>query len=218
MIAMQPLTPAEVLKYRLPAGQWVGAEVRFRCCSCFCCACFCCARCARCARRAASFLPAAAVLAESRRRTCESRRQACRAPARPPAPLASPQVPAWATAAMLDYVFTDDRRSVWDNNKGTDFHTLLTTYASGVGSGQPRLGAPAEAGLEAGSCRAVLRAAAAAACAPDSRALIPPSPTPPLRLYFAAPQARSWSTWSTAPWTPPPPTTWSIRRSWRPSA
>lgn len=27
MIAMQPLSDAQVQKYRLPAGQWVGAEV-----------------------------------------------------------------------------------------------------------------------------------------------------------------------------------------------
>lgn len=66
VIAMQPLSDAQVQKYRLPVGQWVGAEV-----------------------------------------------------------------PAWATAAMLDYVFTDDRRAVWDNNGGRDFHTLLKEYASG---------------------------------------------------------------------------------------
>lgn len=46
--------------------------------------------------------------------------------------LLSPQVPAWATAAMLDYVFTDDRRAIWDNNGGNDFHTLLKEYASGA--------------------------------------------------------------------------------------
>lgn len=40
-------------------------------------------------------------------------------------------MPAWATAAMLDYVFTDDRRAIWDNNGGNDFHTLLKEYASG---------------------------------------------------------------------------------------
>lgn len=45
------------------------------------------------------------------------------------------QVPAWATAAMLDYVFTDDRRAVWDNNGGRDFHTLLKEYASGASPG-----------------------------------------------------------------------------------
>lgn len=45
------------------------------------------------------------------------------------------QVPAWATAAMLDYVFTDDRRAVWDNNGGRDFHTLLKEYASGEFAG-----------------------------------------------------------------------------------
>ena len=32
---------------------------------------------------------------------------------------------------MLDYVFSDDRRAVWDNNRGGDFHTLLKNYASG---------------------------------------------------------------------------------------
>ncbi|PRW39290.1 Soluble starch synthase chloroplastic amyloplastic isoform A [Chlorella sorokiniana] len=66
VITMQPLSDAQVQKFRLPAGQWVGAEV-----------------------------------------------------------------PAWATAAMLDYVFTDDRRAIWDNNGGRDFHTLLKEYASG---------------------------------------------------------------------------------------
>ncbi len=52
-------------------------------------------------------------------------------PAVPPVPFLFIQVPAWATAAMLDYVFTDDRRAVWDNNGGRDFHTLLKEYASG---------------------------------------------------------------------------------------
>lgn len=28
MIAMAPLSPADVAKYELPAGNWVGAEVR----------------------------------------------------------------------------------------------------------------------------------------------------------------------------------------------
>lgn len=45
-------------------------------------------------------------------------------------------MPAWATAAMLDYVFTDDRRAVWDNNGGRDFHTLLKEYASGEFAGR----------------------------------------------------------------------------------
>jgi hypothetical protein len=67
VIAMQPLTPAQVAQYKLPAtGTWLGAEV-----------------------------------------------------------------PAWNTAALLDYVFTDDRRAIWDNNGGTDFHTLLPKYATG---------------------------------------------------------------------------------------
>jgi hypothetical protein len=64
---MQPLTPAQVAQYKLPAtGTWLGAEV-----------------------------------------------------------------PAWNTAALLDYVFTDDRRAIWDNNGGIDFHTLLPKYATG---------------------------------------------------------------------------------------
>lgn len=41
------------------------------------------------------------------------------------------QVPAWNTAAMLDFVFTDDRRAMWDNNNGRDYHTLLRNPASG---------------------------------------------------------------------------------------
>jgi hypothetical protein len=72
---MQPLTPAQVAQYKLPAtGTWLGAEV-----------------------------------------------------------------PAWNTAALLDYVFTDDRRAIWDNNGGIDFHTLLPKYATGgYGHGLPR--------------------------------------------------------------------------------
>jgi hypothetical protein len=34
---------------------------------------------------------------------------------------------------MLDYVFSDDRRAIWDNNGGKDFHTLLQNPASGEG-------------------------------------------------------------------------------------
>jgi hypothetical protein len=51
-------------------------------------------------------------------------------PPPPPFPLYR-QVPAWNTAALLDYVFSDDRRSIWDNNGGRDYHTLLKNPASG---------------------------------------------------------------------------------------
>ena len=41
------------------------------------------------------------------------------------------EVAAWNTAATLDFVFADDRRALWDNNAGADYHTLLASPASG---------------------------------------------------------------------------------------
>ncbi|KAL4419296.1 hypothetical protein ABPG77_001628 [Micractinium sp. CCAP 211/92] len=49
----------------------------------------------------------------------------------PPGQWVGAEVPAWNTAAMLDFVFTDDRRAMWDNNNGRDYHTLLRNPASG---------------------------------------------------------------------------------------
>ncbi len=57
------------------------------------------------------------------------------------------QVPAWNTAAMLDFVFTDDRRAMWDNNNGRDYHTLLRNPASGEPSHDVWLGTSQEGGL-----------------------------------------------------------------------
>lgn len=89
-----------------------------------------------CSGAAGSALASVPLHARMHRRTCPALARrvwvwvcTAKCPALPACPL---QVPAWATAAMLDYVFTDDRRAVWDNNRGTDFHTLLRDYASGA--------------------------------------------------------------------------------------
>ena len=37
---------------------------------------------------------------------------------------------------MLDYVFSDDRQAIWDNNGGKDYHTLVAEPASGGWGGR----------------------------------------------------------------------------------
>ena len=41
------------------------------------------------------------------------------------------EAPVWNTAAMVDFAFTNDARTVWDNDQGKDFHTLVKGAPSG---------------------------------------------------------------------------------------
>jgi starch synthase len=41
------------------------------------------------------------------------------------------EVPVWNTAATLDFAFTNDARTVWDNDQGKDYHTSVRRGPSG---------------------------------------------------------------------------------------
>ena len=41
------------------------------------------------------------------------------------------EVPVWNTAATLDFAFTNDARTVWDNAQGNDFHSVVKKAPSG---------------------------------------------------------------------------------------
>jgi starch synthase len=41
------------------------------------------------------------------------------------------EVPVWNTAATLDFAFTNDARTVWDNDQGIDYHTAVRGSPSG---------------------------------------------------------------------------------------
>lgn len=41
------------------------------------------------------------------------------------------EVPVWNTAATLDFAFTNDARTVWDNDQGKDYHTAVRGGPSG---------------------------------------------------------------------------------------
>ena len=88
---------------------------------------------------------------------------------------------------MLDYVFTDDRRALWDNNGGTDFHTLLKEYASGawgerLGQLGPQRGSQG-AGWGGGGVQR-LGAREPAALRPAGPHPTPPPPRPSQILYI----------------------------------
>ncbi|GAB4813944.1 hypothetical protein N2152v2_000990, partial [Parachlorella kessleri] len=43
----------------------------------------------------------------------------------------SAAVPVWSTAAVLDFVFSDERQTGWDNGGGFDYHTLVVKAPTG---------------------------------------------------------------------------------------
>lgn len=78
----------------------------------------------------------------------------------------SVQVPVWKTAGIVDFVFSNSACTVWDNNGGKDYHTVVRNAASGellvasVLSALESAGAEETARGEALASRRVLQRAA----------------------------------------------------------